>query len=237
MLAGIASWVYLTDRPAEARWLEAEQREWLAGELARVKPSAKISMWRTLSDGEVLLLCGAYFGATLGNYGLSLWMPKMLQRLEGLTAIETTMLSAIPAVFAIPVMLWNGWHSDRTGERRWHTAAPRILAGAALAALASQAVGVPMALALFSIAFAGIVAAYPSQWAIPGSFLSASAAAASIGLINSFGNLGGMAGPYLIGWFSARNSGSYLGGLWSMVVALVMSGVLVVLVRKSKSQP
>jgi ACS family tartrate transporter-like MFS transporter len=230
VLAGIASWVYLTDRPAGAKWLEPEQREWLCGELAREARVEKVSVWRAMRHPDVLLMCGAYFGATAGNYGLSVWMPKMLQRLEGLTALETTLLSAIPAAFAIPVMLWNGWHSDRTGERRWHTAVPRILAGGALAALAIQAVGVPVALALFSIAFAGIVAAYPSQWAIPGSFLSASAAAASIGLINSFGNLGGLAGPYLIGWFSDRNSGSYLGGLWCMVIALVLSGVLVVLV-------
>jgi ACS family tartrate transporter-like MFS transporter len=181
------------------------------------------------------LLSGAYFGATAGNYGLSIWMPKMLQRMEGLTAWETAMLSAIPAVFAIPLMVFNGWNSDRTREYRWHTAIPRIAAGAALAVLALRPGGVSMALALFSIAFAGIVAAYPPQWVIPTSFLGASAAAASIGLINSFGNLGGLAGPYLIGWFSDRNSGSYLGGIWSMVIALMLSGVFVLLVRARRT--
>jgi MFS transporter, ACS family, tartrate transporter len=237
VVAGIASWVYLTDRPAGARWLLPEQAAWLSGELEREKQGMallhkeKISLWGAMWHRDVLLLCGAYFGAAVGNYGLGLWMPKMLQQLGRLTAGETTMLSAIPAVVAVPAMLWVGWRSDRTGERRWHTAAPRLAAGGALAVLASYTVGVPVALVLFSIALSGIVAAYPPQWAIPGSFLSASAAAASIGFINSFGNIGGLAGPYLIGWFSDRTGGSYVGGLWCMVIALAASGVFVVLVR------
>ena len=129
------------------------------------------------------------------------------------------------------IMLATGWSSDRSGERRWHAAVPRLVAGAALAALAFQSTGVVMAMLLFSIAFAGIVAAYPPLWAIPGTFLSASAAAAGIGLINSIGNLGGFAGPYLIGFFSDRN-GTYLGGLWVMVGALAFSGACALLVRK-----
>ena len=82
----------------------------------------------------------------------------------------------------------------------------------------------------------GVMAAYPSLWAMPTSFLSTTAAAASIGLINSFGNLGGFAGPYLIGFFSSRN-GSYTGGMWTMTVALVISGVCVLLVRARSRVP
>jgi ACS family tartrate transporter-like MFS transporter len=91
---------------------------------------------------------------------------------------------------------------------------------------------VPIAIALFAVAFSGIVAAYPALWAIPSSFLGASAAAASIGLINSFGNLGGFTGPYLIGFFSNKNAGSFLGGLWTMVIALFLAGLFALLVRK-----
>jgi MFS transporter, ACS family, tartrate transporter len=181
----------------------------------------------------VLLCAGAYFGGTAANYGLSLWMPKILKRMEGLTTFDTAMLSAIPALVAIPVMLAVGWSSDRSGERRWHAALPRIIAGVALAALAFQSVGVAVALTLFSIAFAGIVAAYPPLWAIPSTTLGAVAAAASIGLINSIGNLGGFAGPYLIGFFSDRN-GTYLGGLWVMVAALMLSAICALLVRERR---
>jgi len=232
VLCGVISWFYLTDWPHEADWLEEEERDYLAAELARERSApATVSPLRALWHRDVLLCAGAYFGGTAANYGLSLWMPKMLQRLEGLSTLETTLLSAIPALFAVPVMLANGWLSDRAGERRWHSALPRIIAAGALAALAFQSVGVAIAIALFSIAFAGIVAAYPPLWAIPTTFLGTSAAAAGIGLINSIGNLGGFAGPSLIGFFSDRN-GTYLGGLWVMVVALLLSGACVLLVRK-----
>lgn len=181
----------------------------------------------------MLLVAGSYFGGTAANYGVSLWMPKILKQMEGLSTFHTAMLSAIPALVAIPAMLVTGWLSDRAGERRWHAAIPRLAAGLALAALAIHSGGVALALILFSIAFAGIVAAYPPLWAIPSTTLGAVAAAASIGLINSLGNLGGFAGPYLIGFFSDRN-GTYLGGLWVMVAALALSAVCVLLVRKSR---
>ena len=233
---GIASWIYLTDRPSQAHWLEPQERDDLDAALARearqAASAASISPVRALWHRDVLLCAGAYFGGTAGNYGLSLWMPKMLQRLEGISTLETTLLSAIPAIVAIPVMLGVGWSSDRSQERRWHAALPRLVAGVALAVLAFQAANVAVAMILFSIAFAGIVAAYPPLWAIPSTFLSASAAAAGIGLINSIGNLGGFAGPYLIGFFSDRN-GTYLGGLWVMVAALALSGACALLVRKT----
>lgn len=234
LLCGIASWFYLTDRPHQAHWLEREERETLESDLERERAEMAarrpVSLLRALWHRDVLLCAGAYFGGTAGNYGLSLWLPKILQRLEGLSTTGTTLLAAIPALFAIPVMLATGWHSDHSGERRWHAALPRMIAAIALAALALQPAGVAVALALFSVAFAGIVAAYPPLWAIPSTSLGAAAAAASIGLINSLGNLGGFAGPYLVGLFSDR-SGSYFGGLWVMVVALLFSALCALLVR------
>jgi MFS transporter, ACS family, tartrate transporter len=127
-------------------------------------------------------------------------------------------------------MLLCGWHSDRTGERRWHTASPRLAAGLALAVVALPVVGLRGGLALFAIALSGIVAAYPPLWAIPTSFLGPAAAAASIGLISSLGNLGGFAGPYVIGWVSTR-TGSFAGGLLALAASLFLSGAVVLLVR------
>ena len=99
-----------------------------------------------------------------------------------------------------------------------------------MAGVALVSVNLPAALVLFSMAFGGVVAAYPSLWAIPTSFLGASGAAASIGLINSVGNLGGFFGPYTIGWLSDK-MGSYAGGLWAVAAALSLSGVVVLMVR------
>ena len=219
LLLGLASFVYLTDRPRQARWLREEQRHWLTGELEREATRApearRMSVLVALCHRDLWFLCLAYFGGTTGEYGLSLWLPKILQRVGGLTAAKTALLTAIPSMVAIPAMLLVGWRSDRSGERRWHAALPRIIAGVALAAFGIRSLGIPMALGLFSIATAGITAGYGPLWAIPTALLGSSAAAAGIGLINAAGNIGGFAGPYVIGWFSTH-TGEYAGGLWSV---------------------
>lgn len=123
VVCAIVSWVYLTDRPHQAQWLDAEERRYLETELARERQHAPefalvspvVSPLRALLHREnlrdVLLCAGSYFGGTAANYGLSLWMPKILQRMEGLTTLETTLLTAIPALFGIPAMLVTGWLS------------------------------------------------------------------------------------------------------------------------------
>jgi ACS family tartrate transporter-like MFS transporter len=234
VIAAVASLVYLNDRPHDAKWLAADEREWLAAELAREQARRRLGKRMSLLDAlghrDVLLLALAYFGGSCGTYGLSLWMPKMIQRLGHMSVATSSLLSAIPALVGVPAMLLNGWHSDRTGERRWHAAIPRFIAAAALACLAVATVNVPVALVLLALGSAGIVAGYPAIWAIPSSFLGSAAAAASIGLINSFGNLGGFAGPYLIGVVSSY-TGAFAGGMWFIAGGALISAVLVLLVR------
>lgn len=233
--AGLLSYFYLSDRPREAQWLPSDEREWLESELSREQAAkgaqAKMRLVDALQHRDVVLLALAYFGGTCGTYGLSLWMPKIIQRLGQLSEVKSALLTSIPAMAGIPAMLLNGWSSDRTGERRWHTALPRLIAAVALATLAVFPVSIPMTLALLAIALSGIYAGYPPIWSIPSSFLGPVAAAGSIGLINSFGNLGGFAGPYLIGRFS-QGSGDFSGGMWFIGLAALFSAVLVLLVRK-----
>jgi ACS family tartrate transporter-like MFS transporter len=239
VIAAVVSLVYLADRPRDAKWLATDEREWLAGELereqARRSTGKRMSLWDAFRHRDVLLLALAYFGGTCGTYGLSLWMPKMIQRLGHLSEVKSSLLTAIPAVVGVPAMLLNGWLSDRAGERRWHAAFPRLLAAVGLATLAVASVDVPVALVLLAVGSAGIVAANPAIWAIPSSFLGSTAAAASIGLINSFGNLGGFAGPYLIGWFSLQ-TGAFSGGMWFIASASLVSALLVLLVRQRPDQ-
>ncbi|PWU07154.1 MAG: MFS transporter, partial [Terriglobia bacterium] len=169
VVCGLISWFYLTDWPRQARWLSAEEREWLAGELERESSQkaavGRISLWEALRSRDVLLLAATYFGGTTGTYGLGLWMPKMLQRVGHLDAVATSWFTAIPALVAVPAMLICGWHSDRSGERRWHTAIPRFTGAVALAAVAAATLNLPATLVLFAIGFSGLVAAYPSLWA------------------------------------------------------------------------
>ena len=239
IVAALVSLVYLADRPRDAKWLATDEREWLAAELAREQArkstGKRMSLWDALRHRDVLLLALAYFGGTCGTYGLSLWMPKMIQRLGHMSVVKSSLLTAIPALVGVPAMLLNGWLSDRSGERRWHASVPRLIAAAGLATLAVATVNVPVALILLAVGTAGILAANPPIWAIPSSFLGSTAAAASIGLINSFGNLGGFAGPYLIGWFSSR-TGAFSGGMWFIASASLMSALLVLQVRRRPEQ-
>lgn len=234
VIAAAVSFVYLADRPRDAKWLARDEREWLDAELARehaLKTAGKrMSLWDALRHRDVLLLALAYFCGTCGTYGLALWMPKMIQRLGHLSVAKSSLLSAIPALVTIPAMLLNGWHSDRVRERRWHTSLPRFVSAVALATLAVATVNVPVAIILLTLGSAGIIAGYPTIWSIPSSFLGATAAAASIGLINSFGNLGGFAGPYLIGLFSSL-TGAFSGGMWFIASGALVSAILVLLVR------
>ena len=236
VIFAVITWLYLTDRPRNAAWMPADERDWLTGELEKESASTgpRASFWDAVRNPNVQLLCGTYFGGTVADYGLGLWLPKFIQRMGGMSITKVALLAAIPSIVSIPAMLWWGWRSDRTGERRVHTAIPRFTAAVALAAVALFDTNVPVAIALFAVATCGVMAAYPSLWAMPTSFLSTTAAAASIGMINSFGNLGGFAGPYLIGFFSSRN-GSYTGGMWTMTVALVISGVCVLLVKSRRT--
>jgi ACS family tartrate transporter-like MFS transporter len=234
LVCGVITALYLTDRPRDARWLEAAQRDWLMRELelehARKTAVARISVLRSLGHRDVLLLAGAYFMGTVTSYGLTLWMPKMIQRFSGLNAVQTAILSIVPALVAVPTMLLIGWHSDRTNERRWHAAGARLITAAALLITIFVTDHAALTLTLLTIAYAFVVAAYPPMWAMPTAFLGSTAAAASIGLINSFGNTGGFVGPYLIGLFSSR-TGAFIGGLWTMVIAAVMAAILLVSIR------
>jgi ACS family tartrate transporter-like MFS transporter len=238
IIAGIVSLFYLTDRPEDAGWLPAEEREWLTSEITRehaAKPArARLSVAAALFHRDILILCIAYFGGTVGTYGLGLWMPKMIQRLGHLGAVETSLLSAIPALVGIPAMLISGWLSDRSGERRWHCAVPRFTAGIAFVILAFVPMGIPASLALLGIASAGLLAGHPPLWAIPSSFLGAAAAAGGIGLINASGNLGGFTGPYVLGWFS-QHTGAFLGGMLFMAAGGFSSAIAVLFVRKARA--
>src|SRR5215469_4112087 len=116
ILGGLLCRAFLTDRPWQARWLGRDEREWLTEELrlesSRKQPSTRMPLVSVLRNRDIWLLCLAYFGGTTANYGVSFWMPKMLQRLGGLSASETSLLAAIPAALAVPSMLLCGWHSD-----------------------------------------------------------------------------------------------------------------------------
>ncbi|MBI4469442.1 MAG: MFS transporter [Acidobacteria bacterium] len=234
---GVITISYLTDRPHQARWLLEDEREWIIAELQREKRERhghdRISIASALRHREVILLAMIYFLVLIGTYGFTIWFPTILRRLSGFGILAVTSLSAIPYLLGLIGMIWLGWSSDRTRERRWHTASPMFVTGFALALSVASGDRILPAMALFCLAGAGAYAFFPSFWTLPTAFLTESAAAASIGLINSLGNLGGFVGPYLVGYLRGTE-GSFDSGIYFMVFACLLAGGLVFSLRHVK---
>jgi ACS family tartrate transporter-like MFS transporter len=234
---GILTLFYLTERPQDARWLPAEEREWLVSELEKEHATRRshTSAWRALANPHVLLLGAILFLGLNSNYGVSLWLPKMIQRISHFGVSTVSLVASIPSLSALPMMLLVGWHSDRTGERIWHTSVPRLLSAAALLVCFFALSNTWVSVVMLSLATIGFYCAHPGFWPLPNMFLGRSAAAASIGLINSFGNLGGFLGPYLLGFLSDR-SGGFGPGLLYLAACSFTSGLLVLRVRKALAE-
>jgi ACS family tartrate transporter-like MFS transporter len=234
LLFGVITWFYLTDRPRHAKWLTEDERNWIQDELAREAatrgPARHATILESLRQPLVLALALSYFLMNTSGYGLTLWLPKFLQKLQNLTHTELSLIAAIPPLCAIPAMLWTGWHSDRTGERKWHAVGAAILCAAGF--LLSQAVtGSPAwAVTGFAIAAMGNMAFYPVFWGLPYRLMNPVTAAASFGFINLIANFGGFVGPYLIGWLTDR-TGSYFAGVLLLVSTAILSGVVLLFLR------
>jgi ACS family tartrate transporter-like MFS transporter len=238
VIAGFVALFYLTDRPRDARWLPDDERAWITGELereARSKPSSSTSVWRVFQDRNVILLTAVYFLGACAQYGFTFWLPKMIEKLSGFSSFEVAMIAALPFLASWPVMLLLSWSSDRSGERRWHTAAAYLVLAAGLAGGIWSGRSIPIGILMFSLAGIGISARLPAFWALPASLLGGATAAASVGLINCIGNLGGFVGPYLLGALSTA-TGGYSTGIWYLAGASMLAAVLILLVR-SKSGP
>ena len=232
VILGVVTIFYLTDRPEQARWLTQEQKAWLAGELEKERANkvSHLSVWQAMRSRNVLLLAAILLCGLTPNYGLSLWMPKLVQRISSLDNSMVSLVAAIPYLVSVPLMLLTGWSSDRTGEKKWHTIIPRLLSGAALGLCYFTLDNVWLSVFLLSLAVIGFYCAHPGFWPMPGMLLGRTAAAASIGLINSFGNLGGFIGPYVIGYLTERN-GNFAPAMLAMSAVAFASGLLVFLVR------
>jgi MFS transporter, ACS family, tartrate transporter len=225
---GLVVLVYLTDRPEQARWLGADERAWLTAQLRaereHMERGGRHTLWDALLSGRVWLLALTYFSFVIGLYGVSLWLPLMLQAFSGLSDLSVGLLSALPYLAAAIAMVLIGRHSDRTRERRWHCAGPAFLAasGLSIGAVLHSPAGSLLAL---SVAAAGIWGTLGPFWTLPTAFLSGTAAAGGIALINSVGNLGGFLGPYLVGLLK-ESLGSFTAGFIALALVLCMGGIL-----------
>ncbi len=228
VILGILVLRYLPDGPDEAAWLEVDERAALLtrleGERGRSTQKRQRSLREAISNSTVWILSLVYFAIVFGLYGVTFWLPQIIQSFGNRSDFGIGMLSAVPFFGAAGAMVFVGRASDLSGERRWHLAVCAAV-GAVGLTLASTARSPLLSLGALSIAAAGIWGTFGPFWAMPPEFLSGTAAAGAIALINSIGNLGGFAGPYVVGMVK-QTTHSFAGGMIVMAVSLAAAGMI-----------
>jgi MFS transporter, ACS family, tartrate transporter len=224
---------YLTDSPERAEWLEPAQRRWLAERIASEQRSAQarhgVGVGAAFTHPTVWLLALILFACQTGSYGLTLWIPQIVQGLSGFSNFTVSMISALPYVAAAIGMIAIGTSSDRTGERFLHIAIPCAIGGLGFIASAYFTSPLPGMIAL-TIAAVGDLGTRGPFWALPTRFLTGTAAAAGIALINTMASLGGFVGPYAVG-LVRDITGSFAGGLVFLAVLLLLAAGATLLLR------
>jgi MFS family permease len=230
LVLSVVVWFYLTDRPADAHWLAADERAWLQNRLdqeVRQKENVHgLSVLQALLNPKVLALSLVYFGAVATNYGTAFWLPQIVKGF-GLTDAKVGFVTAIPYVVGTIGMIWWSRRSDAKLERKGHAAVAFMIA--ALGIAGSTFVDSPeMKMLLLSIGAFGVFAVLPVFWTLPTSFLSCASAAAGIAAINSIGNLAGFFGPYAMGALKDA-TGTFSAGLLAIAGCAVMGMVIVLI--------
>jgi MFS transporter, ACS family, tartrate transporter len=230
VLLGIITWFYLTDRPAKAHWLTAEQRAWLSAklesEIAAKKAVQQLTLGQALSSRRVITLSLIYFGFVGALYGMQFWLPQIVKAF-GFSNAQTGFVTAVPYLFGTVAMILWARHSDAKRERVMHVGLPLLLTAAALGVCGYMDSPRVTMVALI-VAAIGIFCTFGVFWTLPTAWLSGSAAAGAIALINSIGNLAGFGGPYLIGWVKEA-TGSTSTGLLVLAALPLIGGLLVFL--------
>ena len=235
VVLGVAVLLWLPDTPADARWLTpGEQRaieNAVRSEQEQIRATAHRDLGPALVSGRVWLLAVIYFTIVISFYGISLWLPQIVQSFANVGDLKIGLLSTIPYIAAAIGMVVVATRSDRSGERGMYVAACS-LAGAAGFFAAASLHGGAASLAALSLAAFGVWSTLGPFWTFPPRFLVGPAAAGGIALINSVGNIGGFVGPYLLGYIRDR-SGSFAWGLRALAASLIVTSVLALTVRRT----
>jgi D-galactonate transporter len=234
IVLGITTLFFLTDSPAAAKWLSTEERSYLdatiRAEANDVVRRGHVSLRHALLHPRVWQLSLLSFTLLVGMYSISFWLPQIVKSFSGRDNVEVALLSAIPYIAAAIAMVVVGAHSDRKQERCVHIALAAVAGAVGLAVSTLVHTSIPGLIGL-SLAAIGIFSAIPVFWSLPTAFLSGTAAAGGIALINSLGNLGGFIGPYLIGRLRDA-TGDFTGSLLAVAVLLVGGAALAVSLRR-----
>jgi ACS family tartrate transporter-like MFS transporter len=226
---GFVTLFYLTDLPSQAKWLSTEEKDWLQGELQKEREARsaaqRVRLIEAFRNKYVLLLIVIYILIVSGNQGLIFFFPSITNRMTSMSVSWRTAVTVLPYVFGMAGIFLAGISAHRRHEHRWHTAAPILITGCALALAILSGDHLALVIAFFCLAGAAARAYLPAFWTLPTAFFGSSAAAAAIGLINSLGSLGGFIGPSVFGYLKTA-TGSFHAGLWFLVGCTLAAGLL-----------
>ncbi len=237
-IVGVIALFYLSDGPASAPWLKAEERDFLLHSLAeeealkRRESGSRHSLADAFRCSKVWLFCLVYFGAVVANYFVGFWMPEIIK--SGITKDpwHIGLVSIIPWGCGACAMIWFGHHSDVTGERRWHLTTALLISALFVFLSGVRGMSPVVNVAVLTFAVAGIMCSISTFWALPSAMLSGAAAAVGLAWINSVGNLGGFVSPYAIGWIRDHHSNPIYPALFVAASCLMAAGTVLLATRR-----
>lgn len=235
---GVLTFIYMIDRPEQAKFMTKEEKEWLTAELKREHEAkmakVKISKWEAMKNGRVWYMAIIYLGYVIALYGLGLWLPQLLKGLAGkMSDTQIGLVSVIPYLCGVVAMVLVARHSDKTMERRFHVGLPLLFAAVFLVSL-TLTKNLTVYLIYISLATAGIYAFVGSFWSLPNAFLSEATAAVGIAVINSVGNLGGFFGPYVVGYLKDLTHSNTF-GMYVLAAFAILAAVLTMAIPKNQT--
>jgi ACS family tartrate transporter-like MFS transporter len=235
ILLGAVAFFFLTDWPDQARWLTAEQRQWISRTMEQERPPNRqsISVSQALRSRTVFLLASAAFVQYFVGYSVIFWLPTILKNQARFSDAQVGLFGAVPYLVALFAMLFNGWHSDKRRERRWHAAFPLFIAAVGFMFLISLSRSNVLTVSFLSLTCMAM-AFLPVFWAIPTEILSDSKAAVVVGTINALASLAGFAGPYAFGYLRAE-TGSFVAGFAVLMCFALAAGILMLLIPVARS--
>jgi ACS family tartrate transporter-like MFS transporter len=216
--------------PEQASWLDAREKAMISAQLAAEDAAKPSELWPVLLDPRVFVLSLVNFGIGFGGYGISIWLPQILQSM-GYSNFAIGFVVAFLSIMGMAAMMAWGRSSDKRGERIWHVSLPLLIAAAGLAIVSfPQSVAVSFIALTFVVV--SLLAADGPFYSLPSAFLGGAAAAGGIALVNAVGSLGAFTGPFVIG-ILREETGGYAAGMLALSIAFAITAALVLALGRS----
>ncbi|HSY17829.1 MAG TPA: MFS transporter [Candidatus Acidoferrales bacterium] len=229
-------WFFISDRPRDAKWISPEERNHLEtvlqAEADELEPVQAVPFWRRIFRREILVMIVMNFLHNAAAYGCMTFFTDGLKS-KHFNGVQEGFLFAVPYVVTAVIMVLNSWHSDKTGERRGHVALVYILSGVSLILSVLTRDNFWLSYAFMCLAIPGPFAALAPFWAIPSETLPRNVFGPVIGLVNSIGNIGGFAGPYIVGWLKTEYQSTAI-PFNALGIGLLVAAALAFLLPKAK---